>query len=94
MADAMSLITGGAVAQDGDQGLRARVEAVLDMIRPAVQGDGGDLELIDIVEGIVQLRLVGACVGCMYSMMTLQAGVERILKQHVPEVKAVEAMPF
>ena len=94
MADAMSLITGGEAATDGDQGLRARVEAVLDMIRPAVQGDGGDLELIDIVEGVVQLRLVGACVGCMYSMMTLQAGVERILKQHVPEVKAVEAMPF
>ena len=94
MADAMSLITGGAAATDGDQGLRARVEAVLDMIRPAVQGDGGDIELLDIVEGIVQLRLAGACVGCMHSMMTLQAGIERILKQNVPEVKAVEAMPF
>ncbi|MDQ7850756.1 MAG: NifU family protein [Armatimonadota bacterium] len=74
--------------------MRARVEEVLDMIRPAVQGDGGDLELVDIVDGIVQLRLVGACVGCMYSMMTLQAGVERILKEYVPEIKAVEAMPF
>lgn len=94
MADGMSLISGGEAATDADQALRARVEEVLDMIRPAVQGDGGDLELVDIVDGIVQLRLVGACVGCMYSMMTLQAGVERILKEYVPEIKAVEAMPF
>src|SRR4030065_535140 len=55
----MSLITGGEAATDGDQGLRARVEAVLDMIRPAVQGDGGDIELMDIVEGTVPLRLGG-----------------------------------
>lgn len=94
MADGMSLISGGEATTDADQALRARVEEVLDMIRPAVQGDGGDLELVDIVDGIVQLRLVGACVGCMYSMMTLQAGVERILKEYVPEIKAVEAMPF
>jgi Fe-S cluster biogenesis protein NfuA len=94
MADAMSVINGAQAATDADQALRARVEEVLEMIRPAVQGDGGDLELVDIVDGIVQLRLVGACVGCMYSMMTLQAGVERILKEYVPEVKAVEAMPF
>lgn len=94
MSDAISAVNGGEAAADTDQALRARVEEVLDMIRPAVQGDGGDLELVDIVDGIVQLRLVGACVGCMYSMMTLQAGVERILKEYVPEVKAVEAMPF
>lgn len=94
MADAMSLITGGEAATETDQVLRGKVEAVLEMIRPAVQGDGGDIELIDIVEGIVQLRLAGACVGCMHSMMTLQAGIERILKQQVPEVQAVEAMPF
>ncbi len=94
MSDAISAVNGGEAAADTDRTLRARVEEVLDMIRPAVQGDGGDLELVDIVDGIVQLRLVGACVGCMYSMMTLQAGVERILKEYVPEVKAVEAMPF
>jgi Fe-S cluster biogenesis protein NfuA len=74
--------------------LKAKVEQVLDTIRPAIQGDGGDIELVDIVGGIVQIRLAGACVGCMHSMMTLQAGIERILKQNVPEVKAVEAMPF
>jgi Fe-S cluster biogenesis protein NfuA len=91
----MSLITSGAeAAAEADGAIRVKVEEVLEMLRPAVQGDGGDIELIDIVEGIVQLRLHGACVGCMYSMMTLQAGIERILKQNVPEIKAVEAMPF
>jgi Fe-S cluster biogenesis protein NfuA len=74
--------------------LHSRVEGVLEQIRPYVQQDGGDLELIDIVDGIVQIRLAGSCVGCMYSMMTLQAGVERMLKEQVPEIKAVEAAPF
>jgi Fe-S cluster biogenesis protein NfuA len=72
----------------------ARVERVLDTIRPYVQGDGGDIELIDVTDGIVQLRLAGACVGCMHSMMTLQAGIERMLKQEIPEVRVVEAVPF
>ena len=80
--------------QTQDIEMRGRVEAVLDQIRPYIQGDGGDLELVDIVSGIVQIRLAGACVGCMHSMMTLQAGVERMLKDAVPEIKAVEAMPF
>jgi len=74
--------------------LEGRVQQVLDMIRPHVQADGGDIELVDIVDGVVQIRLAGSCVGCMYSMMTLQAGVERMLKEQVPEVKAVEAAPF
>jgi Fe-S cluster biogenesis protein NfuA len=74
--------------------IRERVEHVLESIRPYIQGDGGDLELVDIVDGIVQIRLAGACVGCMHSLMTLQAGVERMLKQAVPEIKGVEAMPF
>ncbi len=80
--------------QTQDQDMRARVEQVLETIRPYIQGDGGDLELVDIVAGIVQIRLAGACVGCMHSMMTLQAGVERMLKEAVPEIKGVEAMPF
>ncbi len=74
--------------------LYSRVQQVLDSIRPYVQADGGDIELIDVVDGVVQIRLAGSCVGCMYSMMTLQAGVERMLKEQVPEVKAVEALPF
>lgn len=84
---------GGQVqAQESD--VRARVEHVLQTIRPYIQGDGGDIELVDIVAGIVQIRLAGACVGCMHSMMTLQAGVERMLRDSVPEIKGVEAMPF
>lgn len=80
--------------QDAEADMRARVEQVLDNIRPYIQGDGGDIELVDIVSGIVQIRLAGACVGCMHSMMTLQVGIERMLKEAVPEIKAVEAMPF
>jgi len=74
--------------------LHGRVEKALDTVRPYVQADGGDIELVDIVNGIVQIRLAGSCVGCMYSMMTLQAGIERMLKEQVPEIKAVEAVPF
>jgi Fe-S cluster biogenesis protein NfuA len=74
--------------------LHTRVQQVLDTIRPHVQADGGDIELVDIVDGVVQIRLAGSCVGCMYSMMTLQAGVERMLREQVPEIKAVEAAPF
>jgi Fe-S cluster biogenesis protein NfuA len=70
------------------------VEQVLENIRPYIQGDGGDIELIDVTDGVVQIRLAGACVGCMHSMMTLQVGIERMLKEAVPDIKAVEAMPF
>ena len=80
--------------QEPEQSMRERVESVLDTIRPYVQGDGGDIELVDVTDGIVQIRLAGACVGCMYSMMTLQAGIERTLKEKVPEIRAVEALPF
>jgi Fe-S cluster biogenesis protein NfuA len=83
-----------AQVHDGASDLRDRVEKVLDTIRPYVQGDGGDIELVDVTDGIVQVRLAGACVGCMHSMMTLQAGIERMLKQEIPEVRVVEAVPF
>jgi Fe-S cluster biogenesis protein NfuA len=81
-------------AQTSDLELSARVQDVLDQIRPHVQADGGDIELVDIQNGVVQIRLAGSCVGCMYSMMTLQAGIERMLKERVPEIKAVEAVPL
>ena len=81
-------------AAPGGAGLQDRVQQVLDGIRPYIQADGGDFELVDIVNGVAQIRLAGSCVGCMYSMMTLQAGVERMLKEQVPEIKAVEAVPF
>lgn len=72
---------------------RDRVAKVLNLIRPAVQSDGGDLELVDVTPaGVVRIRLHGACVGCPSSRITLQVGIERNLKAHVPEVKAVEAL--
>jgi Fe-S cluster biogenesis protein NfuA len=82
--------TGGAGA---DGPLHTRVEHILSLIRPAVQSDGGDLELVSVSDdGVVQVRLHGACVGCPSSTLTLQAGIERNLKQHVPEVRSVVAV--
>jgi Fe-S cluster biogenesis protein NfuA len=75
------------------QPLRDRVAKVLNLIRPAVQSDGGDLELVEVTpEGVVRIRLHGACVGCPSSTMTLQVGIERNLKAHIPEIRAVEAI--
>ncbi|NLM42115.1 MAG: NifU family protein [Firmicutes bacterium] len=72
--------------------MRERVEAVLNRIRPAIQADGGNVELVEISpDNVVKVRLTGACVGCPMSQLTLKAGIERILKQEVPEVVAVEA---
>jgi Fe-S cluster biogenesis protein NfuA len=77
-----------------DTPVRDRVNRVLNLIRPAVQSDGGDLELVDVTpDGVVRIRLHGACVGCPSSGMTLRLGIERNLKTHVPEVRAVEAVP-
>ena len=72
--------------------MRERVEQVINRIRPAVQMDGGDIELIEVVDGLVKLRLVGACHGCPSSMMTLQAGIERAIRAEVPEIVGVEAV--
>jgi Fe-S cluster biogenesis protein NfuA len=75
--------------------LKEKVIAVLDSIRGALQADGGDVELVDIIEaeGIVRVKLVGACGGCPMSQMTLQMGIERVMKQQIPEVKKVVAVP-
>jgi len=69
--------------------MRENVQAVLEQIRPALQADGGDVELVDVNEGVVQLRLVGACNGCPMSTMTLKMGIERILKEKIPEINKV-----
>lgn len=70
-----------------------RVRRIIELMRPAVQSDGGDLELVDIdPSGTVFIRFHGACVGCPSSSMTLKVGIERNLRQHVPEVRAVEAV--
>lgn len=71
----------------------SRVAQVLDRIRPAVQSDGGDVELVEVTrEGLVRIRLHGACVGCPSSLMTLRVGIERNLMDYVPEVTGVEAV--
>ncbi len=72
--------------------MRESVEKVLQKIRPSLQADGGDIELIDIQDGVVKVKLTGACGGCPMSQMTLKMGVERTLKEEVPEVKGVEAV--
>lgn len=68
------------------------LEATLEYIRPALQADGGDLVLLGVDDGVVNLQMVGACGGCPMSMMTLKAGIERILTERVPGVVAVEAV--
>ncbi|MHB0869087.1 MAG: NifU family protein [Chloroflexota bacterium] len=71
-----------------------KVSKVLESIRPGLQMDGGDIELVAVEGGVVKVRLMGACAGCPMSMMTLQMGVERAIKREVPEIVRVEAVPF
>ena len=72
--------------------MREKIEAALDNIRPALQRDGGDVELVDVTEGTVKVKLTGACAGCPMSTMTMQMGIERVIKEQVPEVKEVVAV--
>jgi len=69
--------------------MREEIEAALEQIRPALQADGGDVELVEVNNGVVKLRLRGACSGCPMATMTLHQGVERLLKEQVPGVKEV-----
>jgi Fe-S cluster biogenesis protein NfuA len=71
--------------------LHEKVAHVIDLIRPAIQDDGGDVELVDVTEqGVVKIRMLGACVGCPSSEMTLQMGIEKNLKERIPQVVAVQ----
>ena len=72
--------------------MREKVESVLAQIRPALQADGGDVELVDVDEGVVKLKLKGACDGCPMATMTLQNMIGKALKDDVPEVKEVIAV--
>lgn len=73
--------------------MREEVEKALDRIRPALQQDGGDLELIDVTEdGVVKVKLTGACGSCPMSQMTLKHGIEQRLREEIPEVEMVEAV--
>jgi len=69
-----------------------KVKAALENIRPMLQRDGGDLELVDVVDGVVRVKLKGACGCCPMSTITLKQGIEKYLKQQVPEVTSVEAI--
>ena len=72
--------------------MKERVLEVIEKIRPMLKADGGDVELIDVGEdGVVKVRLQGACAGCPMSQMTLKNGIERLLKKEIPEVKSVES---
>jgi Fe-S cluster biogenesis protein NfuA len=69
--------------------MKEKVEATLAKIRPALQADGGDVELVDVNDGVVSVRLKGACDGCPMATMTLKMGIERLLRGEIPEVKEV-----
>jgi len=72
--------------------MKEKIEAILAQVRPALQSDGGDVELVDVNEGVVSLKLKGACSGCPMATMTLQHGIERVLKERIPEIKEVIAV--
>ena len=73
--------------------LKERVEGALNKVRPSLQADGGDVQLVDVnEEGLERVKLMGACGGCPMSQMTLKMGIEKILKQDVPEVSSVESV--
>jgi Fe-S cluster biogenesis protein NfuA len=72
--------------------VRDKIQTVLDNIRPSLRADGGDVELVDVKDGIVSVKLKGACAGCPMSTMTLKNGIERILKQELSDIKEVIAV--
>ena len=78
--------------EQGSNDLKSKVAAALDQVRPALQRDGGDVKLIDVVDGVVQVELQGACKGCPMSQMTLAFGIGRVLKEKIPEVVDVQAV--
>jgi len=72
--------------------LKEKVEKAIEKVRPYLQADGGDIELVEVKDGIVKVKLLGACKGCPMAQLTLQQGVERTIKKEVPEVKSVIAI--
>ena len=72
--------------------MKEKVTEALNRIRPMLQADGGDVEFVDVEDGVVKVRLKGACAGCPMSQMTIKNGVERLLKEQIPEIEAVESV--
>jgi Fe-S cluster biogenesis protein NfuA len=83
---------GNEISRERRRDMREKIEKALERIRPALQADGGDVELVDVTGGVVKVRLKGACGGCPMSQMTLTRGVEQTIKKAVPEVERVEAV--
>ncbi len=74
--------------------MKEKVQKAIDDIRPSLQADGGDVQLVEVGDdGVVKVRLVGACAGCPMSQMTLKNGIEKYLKKMVPEIKTVVSVP-
>jgi Fe-S cluster biogenesis protein NfuA len=69
--------------------MKEKIQIAIDRIRPALQADGGDVELVEVKDGVVSVRLTGACGGCPMATMTLKNGIERVIREEVPEVKEV-----
>jgi Fe-S cluster biogenesis protein NfuA len=76
----------------GEATMKEKIKKALADIRPSLQADGGDVELVDVENGIVKVRLTGACGGCPMSQMTLKQGIETYIKKEVPEILSVEAV--
>lgn len=74
--------------------MKEKVESVLDKIRKSLKVEGGDIELVDVTDKVVKVRLKGACAGCPFSQMTIKNFVERELKKSIPEIEKVESVPF
>lgn len=72
--------------------MQEKVQSVLEKIRPSLQADGGDVELVTIEDNVVKVRLKGACSGCPMATVTLKNGIERIIKEEIPEIKSVESV--
>ncbi len=72
--------------------MREKIQVAIDRVRPALQADGGDVELVEVKDGVVSVRLTGACGGCPMASMTLKDGIERVIREEVPEVKEVVAV--
>ena len=79
-------------SKGGQTTMQEEVQAVIDKIRPMLQADGGDVELVSVDNGVVKVRLQGACKGCPMSQMTLKNGIEKFLKKEIPEVDRVEGV--
>ena len=69
--------------------MKEKIQIAIDRVRPALQADGGDVELVEVKDGVVSVRLTGACGGCPMASMTLKNGIERVIREEVPEVKEV-----